>query len=405
MKARRHSAAIGIVALAAGLALVLPASAGVAGTKGTAQAPVSCQLSWTKATSNAGFPDTSATYWTVHFPVVTGGYLSVAGTFPHARYMSFNSYQGSAAYDVVEDDILVPNGGAPNPFQGGNPRDNTVTYNMTVAFEPVQTPRAANTLYTGPATPPSNEVIYRVYVPDKGEDDTGGVGTPTVTFNAPAGTPVPPGCTSNSSLAHPATPAPAPLAAPGPGTARAAAAATNPPTWTRATGNDSYGNLDNAYLSTSISQSLGQVLVIHAQAPTFPATYAGEKIFQGGTQLRYWSMCENNPRTTGVISCTPDYRTAVTGGYYTIVVSKTRPTNAGAACDDTWLKWGSVQTGTLLLRNMLPAASFAQAIQNAQNGQLQQDMGAYYPSSAYVATLSQFESLGCPPNLSGLPFG
>jgi hypothetical protein len=54
---------------------------------------------------------------------------------------------------------------------------------------------------------------------------------------------------------------------------------------------------------------------------------------------------------------------------------------------------------------MLPAASFAQAIQNAQNGQLQQDMGAYYPSSAYVATLSQFESLGCPPNLSGLPFG
>jgi hypothetical protein len=208
MKARRHSAAIGIVALAAGLALVLPASAGVAGTKGTAQAPVSCQLSWTKATSNAGFPDTSATYWTVHFPVVTGGYLSVAGTFPHARYMSFNSYQGSAAYDVVEDDILVPNGGAPNPFQGGNPRDNTVTYNMTVAFEPVQTPRAANTLYTGPATPPSNEVIYRVYVPDKGEDDTGGVGTPTVTFNAPAGTPVPPGCTSNSSLAHPATPSP-----------------------------------------------------------------------------------------------------------------------------------------------------------------------------------------------------
>jgi hypothetical protein len=53
----------------------------------------------------------------------------------------------------------------------------------------------------------------------------------------------------------------------------------------------------------------------------------------------------------------------------------------------------------------LSAASFAQAIQYAQNGQLQQDMGAYYPSSAYFATLSQFESLGCPPNLSGLPFG
>ena len=46
-----------------------------------------------------------------------------------------------------------------------------------------------------------------------------------------------------------------------------------------------------------------------------------------------------------------------------------------------------------------------QAIQNAQNGQLQQDMGGYYPSSAYVSTVKKFESLGCPPDLSGLHFG
>ncbi len=398
MKLRRRVAAVGIVALTAGLAAVLPASAGQAGTTRTAQAPVSCPLSWTQATGNTAYPDTSATYWTVRFPVVKGGYLSLAGTFPHARYMSFNSYQGAAAYDVVEDDILVPDGGALNPFQGGNPRNGTVTYHMTVEFKALPTQRAANTLYTGAATKPptTQSVIYRVYVPDTGQDDTGGVGTPAVTFNAPAGTTLPPECTDNARSGAATTSA---------SHAIRPAAATNPLTWTKATGNNSYGNLDNAYLSTSISQTFGQVLVIHAEAPTFPATFEGEPTFEGGTQLRYWSMCENNPKTTGVISCSPDYLTNLSGGYYTIVISKTRPTNTGAACDDTWLPWGAVQTGTLLLRNMLPDASFAQAIQNVQPGQAMQDMGAYYPSSAYVATLSQFESLGCPPNLSGLSFG
>jgi hypothetical protein len=395
MRLPRWGAAVAITALAAGMSSVLPAAASAA-RPATAAGTVSCQLSRTKATGNRAYPDTSATYWTVKFPVVTGGYLSVAGTFPHARYMSFNSYQGRAAYDVVEDDILAPDGGAPNPFQGGNPRNATVTYHMTVAFGPVQTPRAASTLYTGPATPPSNEVIYRVYLPDQGQDDTGGVGTPTVTFSAPAGTPLPPQCTGGTRQARAAAPV---------SFQAAAATATSPPTWTKATGNDAYGNLDNAYLSTTISQKFGQVLVIHAEAPTFPATYQGEPVFEGGTQLRYWSMCQNNPRTTGVISCSPDYLTDVTNGYYTIVISKTRPANTGPTCDDTWLSWGSVRNGTLLLRNMLPNPSFAQAIQNATPGHEKQDMGPYYPSSAYVATLSKFESLGCPPNLSTLHFG
>jgi hypothetical protein len=394
MKLRSGIFTAGLGAVVVGLALLLPTGVSNTARAQASPGPVSCQLSWTKATGNHAYPDTSATYWTVKFPVVTGGYLTVAGTFPHARYMSFNSYQGAAAYDVVEDDILAPDNGAPNPFQGGNARNGTVTYHMTVAFTAIQTPRAANTLYTGPATPPSNEVVYRVYVPDQGRDDTGGVGTPTVTYNAPAGSKTPPQCQKSARATPPTTTK-----------TTTTTTATNPPTWTKATGNDSYGNLDNAYLSTSISTSFGQVLVIHAQAPTFPATYAGEPVFQGGTQLRYWSMCENNPTTTGVISCSPDYLTNLSGGYYTIVVSKTQPTNTGAACDDTWLSWGAVQTGTLLLRNMLPSSSFAQAIQNAQNGQLQQDMGSYYPSSAYVSTVKKFESLGCPPNLSSLHFG
>ena len=321
----------------ASLAPLVPAGVVHAAPARAAAAPVSCPLSWTQATGNTAYPDTSATYWTVKFPVVTGGHLTIAGTFPHARYMSFNSYQGPSAYDVVEDDILV-------------------------------------------------------YVPDDGQDDTGGVGVPAVTFYAPAGTQLPPECTGSTrtfparDLAVPATATP-----------------TNPPTWVKATGNDSYGNLDNAYLSASISPKFGQVLVIHAEAATFPATVQGEPTFDGDTKLRYWSMCENDPVTTGVIDCSPDYLTTVpSGGYYTFVVSKTQPSNATAACGVTWLPWGSVRTGLLILRNMLPASSFTESIQDAQPGQVQQDMGDYFPSAAYVKTVAGFEKLGCPPDLSGL---
>ena len=385
----------GIKAATASLALLIPVGVGHAGRAHTAAAPVSCTLSWTQATGNTAYPDTSATYWTVRFPVVAGGHLTIAGTFPHARYMSFNSYLGRSAYDVVEDDTLVPAAGELNPFQNGNPRGGTVTYQMTVAFKKKPASPASNTLYTGASSTSGNSVIYRVYVPDQGQDDTGGVGVPAVTFYAPAGTQLPPECTGS-------TPAGRTTAAQDT-TKPAVVAATNPPTWVKATGNDGYGNLDNAYLSASINPKFGQVLVIHAEAPTFPATYQGEPTFDGDTQLRYWSMCENNPVTTGVIDCSPDYLTTVpSGGDYTFVVSKTQPTNATAACGVTWLPWGSVRTGLLILRNMLPASSFNQSIQDAQPGQLQQDMGSYFPSATYVTTVAAFEKLGCPPNLSGL---
>jgi hypothetical protein len=380
-----------VLAGAASLALLIPAGVGHAGQAHAAASPVSCTMTWTQSAGDRYYPDTSATYWTVKYPVVTGGYLTIAGTFPHARYMSFNSYQGQSAYDVVEDDILATNDGEPNPFQNGNARNDTVTYQMTLDFAPKPADPAPNTLYSGASSSAGNSVAYRVYVPNEGTDDTGGVGVPAVTFNAPAGTPLPPGCTTNARTAtadplHPAVTTP-----------------TNPPTWIKATGNDDYGNLDNAYLSASISQKSNKVLVIYAEAPTFPFTYQDQPVFNGDTQVRYWSMCENNPTTTDVISCSPDYLTTLpTDYYYIFAVSQTQPTNANSGCNVTWLPWGSVQTGLLILRNMLPASTFTQSIQDAQPGQIQADMGNYFPQAAYVKTVADFENLGCPPDLSTL---
>jgi hypothetical protein len=65
MKAQRRITTVGVVTLIAGLTSALSATAGQAGTARTAAGPVSCQLSWTMATGNSAYPDTSATYWSV----------------------------------------------------------------------------------------------------------------------------------------------------------------------------------------------------------------------------------------------------------------------------------------------------------------------------------------------------
>ncbi len=46
---------------------------------------------------------------------------------------------------------------------------------------------------------------------------------------------------------------------------------------------------------------------------------------------------------------------------------------------------------------MLPAANFAQAIQNAKQGTEEQTMGSYYPRGTYYHRISDFEKLGCHP--------
>lgn len=63
-----------------------------------------------------------------------------------------------------------------------------------------------------------------------------------------------------------------------------------------------------------------------------------------------------------------------------------------------WLPYGPQPQTTMIMRNMLPAAGFAQAIQNAQPGTEARTMGTYYPASRYYATPRSFEhSVGCHP--------
>jgi hypothetical protein len=54
---------------------------------------------------------------------------------------------------------------------------------------------------------------------------------------------------------------------------------------------------------------------------------------------------------------------------------------------------------------MLPAPTFAQAIQNAEPGSEAETMGPYFPGGRYYATTADFERTGCAPPESGTGAG
>src|SRR3954471_8689592 len=177
-----------IVALMAAGSLASGLPGATAAAQGLDQ---TCALTLTKtdpATVNVAYPDDSAQYYSGAYQLAPGTHIRIHGRFPHARYMSFNVYDAAQRpLDGVADIKVVPDPGSSNPFRFGAIRDVDDHRDYTVFIDtgPKPTKPAPNTLYTGTgqngAPNTSGTFIYRIYIPDKGRDDTGGVGLPTVT--------------------------------------------------------------------------------------------------------------------------------------------------------------------------------------------------------------------------------
>ena len=203
---------------------------------------------------------------------------------------------------------------------------------------------------------------YRIYIPDKGRDDYGDVGLPTAeVVQAGGDAPVSPAVCNE--VHKPTTPVINETLAQAPSVPEAepeqTATGRNPPRWRKFvnvasavgvafTDNptvndfgqaelDQHGgrggflsNMDNAYVSALVHRGFGQVLVTRFRAPTFPDTRPGTKRMPAA-QLRYWSICQNDPMTQRFVACINDDR-AVIGrdGFATYVISppNQRPANA-----------------------------------------------------------------------------
>ena len=368
-----------------------------------------CELTATRFdadTVNVLFPDSSAQYWTATYRAVPGTHIRIDGIFPYARYTSWNIYDPLLRpFDHRYDAQLAPDAGSSNPFLPGAGRKTPIAqrhYTLYITFDKDFKP-GPNVIYVDPATNPTGVFTLRVYVPDKGEDMTGGVGLPQVTWQlndqgAPA---VASPCTqlekpSVSTVTSTYAQQDGPQAGPPiPGRAQ--------PRWHKFTnlcqaGSDllfdnAYGdnlpdtgqnpcsnfgsggflsNLDNAYIYVGISRGFGSLLSIHAKAPTYGIS---------GAQLRYWSICQNDPYNQRYIGCLRDSQVKLDkDGWFTIFVS--RPSDR-PRCAKNWIPWGPQPWGTLIYRHMLPAADFSGAIQRASYGTEQQSMGDYYPTLRY----------------------
>ena len=396
---------------------------------------------------NFNFPEESATYWLARFNLPDAARIELRGQFAYARYQSLNAYSGGAPTDALADFEVVPDQGSSNPFLPGARRDvRNRSYTVTIVNQapPADAAdRSPNTLYAAPGPGEPIEVVYRTYEPDRGRDLTGDTGLPEPELVMGDGSRVSgdDACARvndpDRSIPVQTTPAEvwrAAVAAPG------CDAATNPAyqpvRWERfltleyaslavisdctQAGFDGrrtnppqpkggfYSNRDNAYIYSHLSRRFGPVLVVRGRMPTVPPTYDGEARL-ARTQLRFWSLCTGESRvTTRTPDCLADRQVPLTRARdFTIVVSRAedRPSNANAGCGVGWLDWGErgdaagrPDYGVLILRNMLPAADFAQAIQRVeQPGDEPQVMGPFFPQAEY-GDKAAFESRGCAPS-------
>ncbi|MEU7768281.1 hypothetical protein AB0B25_24655 [Nocardia sp. NPDC049190] len=388
-------------AVVLGFAAAAPVAVGPASSAAAPTADVMTNVAcgWSPrigaATLNIAYPDTFANYWETFLPAVPGTSLTVHGDFPHARYMSFTSYakQGEVS-GSLNDQVIAADSGNVNPFRnGGDRKASAQQYTVRIVAGAPPTQPEANTLYTGDATG-LVPIIYRVYRPDIGLDATGGAGLPRLTVTLPDGT--------NHELSECGATNTAldPHKVYSPRLAQRPTQTTSArePDWKPATGGGHYPNPDNKYLATVVEP--GRVAVIRGMLPTTPATYHEQPIMGSG-QVRYWSLCSNNPASTAVATCVVDDETAVdSDGLYTIVVSTSddRPANTAGDCGIGWL---STDAGSdlLIMRNMLPASDFRQSIQNADPTDPRSSMGSYHPEVHYTSK-AEFEATGCPPRKS-----
>lgn len=424
------------------MAVVLGLSASAA--PAAADEPGGRNCGWTLKVSgdqvNALYPDEAAKYWNAILPIPPGGAIEAKGRFPHARYLSFHTYDTQlTAIDAIADVEIKPDAGSSNPFLPGADRtvaDDRRGYTVRMVNERVPAgARVPNTIYTETADGRKStralgggSLTIRVYEADRGRDDTGGVRLPTLSIVAADGTRTPVGdCPAATVPDAGATQAAgnAGLGVPLPSTGLVA---RNPPRWakfvnaptssTDNAANDVIGdavadplraltrrfpeggyaeNVHNKYIYTGLSQGYGQVVVLSGKLPTTPRTLEGEPTMGVG-ELRYWSLC-SEIQTSQYLACHNDDAIPVDdAGRYLIAVSTaaSRPSNARAECGIAWLPAGPAPQTVLLLRNMLADPAFAHSVQKVKPGEEERTLADFYPRGKYFATSADVErTYGC----------
>ncbi len=397
---------------------------------------------------NIAYPDAATFYWAAVFTIPEGAKLRLEGKFPHARYMSFISYdEKGQPIESVADYLIKPDEGAVNPYLPGADRSASArSYKLEIVDgrPPEGQPTGMNivgqtrdVLHAPKYTAGQQAILYRIYANDRGQEETGGAGLPVAVVTMPDGRELR-GLEACEALnfRQPLQIDIAAMAVPMDKYQELLAAAakispffpaTNPPTWyqqydrealyaiytgapfdpaARKSVGGFYPNLDNQYIRTIVNRKLGKVFVVRAKAPTTPKTLDGEKSMEPG-DLRYWSFCSNQGfANTRVNGCVHDEQIPVNkDGIYTIVLSRAedRPRNARTECGVAWLPMaddgdgaGDADVTVFQLRHMLGVGDFPHSIQSVSGPEnIERDMGEYFPKGRYMSPSAFETALPC----------
>jgi hypothetical protein len=390
--------------------------------------------------TNIAYPGTHIAYWGAKFVTPPGAVLTLRGRFPHARYSSFNSYEeDGASASSLSDSQIRPDAGSINPSRPGKNRASRKRgYTIRVLGRARPQRPARNTLYGESIPGASQDILYRVYVPDRGRNLSGGTGLPKPRLRLADGTvltgqalceamnsnhdyvpqtiPLPfyqslVNSAGKDPATNPAEPRfefsrffnlPNVLARYGTEQAQQQAWQANP-----VEQGTQYNNNDARYMTGAYSFRFGEVLAIHGRMPTTPRTYGGRKRAVAG-QLVEWDICTiQSLVTTRTYRCLFDQQVPMRNrkrGYVVLVsLKQDRPSNARRECGVAWLPAdpagdgaGRDDAGTLLNRNVLPDRGFRRSIWDVTSPfNAEEIMGRYYPRGTYMDTAG-FESRGCP---------
>ena len=346
------------------------------------------------------------------------------GQYPLARYMSFQLYDGQNVVDSINDVTINPDAGQNNPYRTGIAQG---TYTVHIVFGRAPRRPAPNTIYAGTLT--SVIVLYRIYYANNPDDLAGGpvdprlptvfVGgvalssCPTLPVITPENLTVWRWLDDNEFT----------------GTKPATTINTNlVPQWRLAvTGPTTpyYPSEDNSYMTVLLDRTYlnppynFELVVIRMKAPTFTDTQNGVAPY-ASADMRFWSMCTDEPILSSVTRCIPDDRAINVNGFVTFVISdpSKRPSaDVLSQWGAVWLPWGALGPGDvmyninglplsnadgvfyynlMLYRQTIANPAFAQSIKNIAQlpfNQQKNAMGDYWPTIGYC-TKATFQTKG-----------
>ena len=459
---------LALPALIVGLLATVPAGASAATPSPGTFPYCSWWAKTTPETLNVAFPDAAATYWTTPFYAEPGLEIKVEGTYPDARYMSFNvydeaggSFETNGVSSGIADYQIEPNAGSVNPFQNEGEAGGSFTVTLSGAAKPGD----ANALPLAPegeaggTTAPLGFLLYRVYLPTGGDTT---VQMPQLKLVKDGREVTLPRCPAPSGKlatavrskvastkvakylgpklqGEPTTQILKGLLKLGKAVRGGESSGTQPcrgsacppaMKFFRASAestNSFFPNVNNAYVSALIRPVAGKVIVVRGKAPTTPSGTSPVPWPQSSLQLRYFSLCNNvyrspwpvvaNPTAAGgtEYGCAADFETKLNArGEYGYVVAQPSLRGAIEKAGGTFIPLSATQPHArqiLIFRNMLPNESFTHAVQNAPADASPEGaakaMGPYYPRDQPLpyAGPVQAGAPACGSAVFGLPTG